>query len=203
MNPLYDLKKEHDAMQIILVALKRLSNDIQEKNCIDLFRVGQIIDFLRNYNDHCHHTKEEKYLFVALLDSNYPKIRDIINILIEDHKKSNIYLNETTINLYNYLSGNSLSLENMITSLRKYTSLQENHINFENTFLLPMAEKILDKKLLESMYLNFKRVQDIVIGPIKNMEYYILLTKLYSITKENNSVKNMTESHPNYRVSVL
>ena len=54
MNPVFDLKAEHDAMEIILLAMKKRAVDMRYNRQVDLFRIAQIIDFLRTYNDSCH-----------------------------------------------------------------------------------------------------------------------------------------------------
>ena len=74
MNPIFDLRREHDAMTIILTAMKKIASDIQIDKSVDLFRIGQIIEFLRIFNHNCHHEKEEKILFPALIECDIPWI---------------------------------------------------------------------------------------------------------------------------------
>jgi len=183
MNPISDLRGEHDAMAIVIVAMQKCAIDIQKNFHVDLFRIGQIIDFLRTYNDHCHHEKEEKILFPALLECNIPWADEAIHHLADEHKMARRYLHEIDDHLNNYLDGRSHTLEHLSTGMTKYTTLQENHIKTENEILFPLSQQYLNKKKQENMYLNFKNIQNCHVSHPKNLEYYLLLKKLYSETK--------------------
>jgi hemerythrin-like domain-containing protein len=183
MNPIFDLKVEHDAMAIILHGMKKRATDIRMNVYVDLFRIGQIIDFLRNFNDHCHHEKEEKVLFPALLEHDIQWTADTINHLINEHHTANQFLNEIDERMNEYLTGHSQSLESLATSMNKYVLLEENHIKTENDIMLPLSSKLLDKQKQDSISMDFKNIQDHHVSHPKHFEYYLLLTKLYSETK--------------------
>ena len=183
MNPIFDLRGEHEAMTIILSAMKRIASDIHTNNSVDLFRIGQIIEFLRTFNHNCHHEKEEKILFPALLECNIPWTVDSISHLSKEHSLLHKHLADIDMHLHEYLSGQTLSLETIASDLTKYISLAENHISIENNILLPLAEKVLDKKKQETIFIDFRLIQNTQVGHCKHLEYYILLTKLYSDVK--------------------
>jgi hemerythrin-like domain-containing protein len=183
MNPTIDLKGEHDAMAIILAAMKKRAVDIRKGNYVDLFRIGQIIEFLRTYNDHCHHEKEERILFPALLECDIPWTSDTIKHLVNEHYSARICLNEIEDELRNYLACHSRTLDCLSSSMIKYVELEENHIKIENEVMLPLSQKVLSIKTQETISLNFRKIQNHHILHSKNLEYYILLTKLYSETK--------------------
>lgn len=183
MNPTFDLKGEHDAMAIILADMKKHANDIRMSIYVDLYRIGQIIDFLRNFNDHCHHEKEEKVLFPALARFDIPWSVDTINHLINEHRSAHHILNEIEERMREYLTGHSRSLESLASSMIKYVCLEENHIKTENDVLLPLSHKVLDKQKQISISMDFKRIQDYHVGQPKHLEYYLLLAKIYSESK--------------------
>ena len=180
MNPSFDLKSEHDTMSIILAALKKTVSDIYENNYFDLFRVSQIIEFIRTYNDKCHHEKEEKILFPAILESGIPNSADTIHFLINEHEIARECIVDIETNLRDYLAGNTYALENLSSSINKYIFLEEKHIKTENNVLLPMADIVLNTKKQESISLEFRYIQDQKVGHNKHLEYYILLSKLHS-----------------------
>ncbi len=183
MNPIFDLRGEHEAMTIIISAMKKIASDIQINNSVDLFRIGQIIEFLRTFNHNCHHEKEEKILFPAILECNIPWTVDTIGHLVKEHSLLHKHLDEIEMHMHEYLAGQTLSLINIASDLTKYISLAENHINVENNILLPLAEKVLDKKKQEMIFIDFRLIQNTQVGHCKHLEYYILLTKLYSAVK--------------------
>jgi hemerythrin-like domain-containing protein len=183
MNPIFDLRGEHDAMTIILSAMKRIASDIHTNNSVDLFRIGQIIEFLRTFNHNSHHEKEEKILFPAILECNIPWTVDSIGHLIKEHSILHKHLSDIDMHLHEYLLGQTLSLEKVASDLTKYISLAENHISVENSILLPLAEKVLDKKKQELIFMNFRHIQNTQVGHNNHLVFYILLTKLYSAVK--------------------
>jgi len=183
MNPTFDLKGEHDAMAIILAAMKKRANDIRKNNNVDLFRIGQIIDFLRTYNDHCHHEKEEKILFPALRECEINWTSDTINHLVNEHRLAHTFLNEIEDKLREYLVGHTHTLDSLSSSMIKYVVLEENHVKIENEVILPLSQKVLSSKTQETISFNFRKIQGHCIGHFKNLEYYILLTKFYSESK--------------------
>jgi hemerythrin-like domain-containing protein len=157
--------------------------DIYKNKYVDLFRIGQIIEFLSTYLDHCHLEKEEKILFPAILECGIPWTIESINHLSSEHITLREKLREIDNRLTDYLSGRTLTLEKMASSLMNYISLAEKHISFENNVLFPFAEKVLSKKQQEAIYSEFKIIRDCKIGHNKHLEYYILLSKLYSEVK--------------------
>jgi hemerythrin-like domain-containing protein len=194
MNPTFDLKREHDAMDIVLAAMKKLAHNIREGIHVDLFRIGQILEFLKIYNHKSHHEKEETILFPAILECDIPWTAETINILTNEHLLARHYMNETDYFLHEHLSGNNNAFESLASSMFNYITLEENHIRIENNILLPLADRIFDKKKQETLCMDFKTIQDQEVGHNKNLEYYKLLQKLYSETKTIYADDLMAES---------
>lgn len=182
MNPTYDLKGEHDAILIVLSAMKKIASDILNNKQFDLFRVAQIVDFLKTYIDHSHHDKEEEILFPALIELDTPWIGDTINLLMDEHIIARGYIKTMESNLRAYIDGHTYALERMASGMLNYVALEENHLKVENQALLPLADRFFKRAKLESIYSDFKRIQQREIGQFKHLEYYILLRKLYAET---------------------
>jgi len=183
MNPTFDLKGEHDAMAFIITAMKRISCDIRNDTPVDLFRFGQIIEFLKIYLDHCHNQKEEKVLFPALLGLKIPKINDTILKLLEDHIVARTYVTVIETGFNRFLSGQSLSMQSLPKSIDNFCSLVRDHLYVEEKTIFPLVEKSLDAKQQENIAGGFAYIQDHEVGHEKCEEYYILLSRLYSETK--------------------
>ena len=180
MNPTYDLKGEHDAILIVLSAMKKIASDILHSKHFDLFRVAQIIEFLKTYTDHSHHDKEEEVLFPALIECDVPWIADTIHLLMDEHIIARGYVQAIESNLRDYIEGHAYALENMATGMLNYVALEENHIKVENLSLLPLADRTLSKTKLQYISVDFNHIQKREIGQFKYLEYYILLRKLYA-----------------------
>lgn len=186
MNPIYELKREHDSILIVLSAMKRLATEILKNKQVDLFRIAQIIEFLKTYIDHCHHDKEEEILFPSLSESNPPWLTDTLHLLMDEHIIARGYIKSIEANLHEYLAGHAYAIESLATSMLHFITLEETHIKTENQAILPLAEKYFNRLKLESISLDFNKIQKRDIVHFQNLEYYILLRKLYF---ESNNVK--------------
>jgi len=180
MNPTTDMKGEHAAITIMIEAMKALATNIRYNKVVDLQRADQIIDFLHVFTDRCHYEKEEKSLFPALQAFDIPWILKMIQQLVIEHATARSYIDELDDRLRGYRSGNKKSLESLSDCLIKYATLEEYHIKTEENIVLPMCEKLLDKKKLLTITSDFKKIQNQEVGHIKHMEYYLLLSKLYN-----------------------
>jgi hemerythrin-like domain-containing protein len=187
MLPIIDLKGEHEAMMIIINAMKRFANDILQHGNADMFRISQIYDFLQTYVDHCHYEKEEQYFFPALLEYDKPWVFRTINKLITEHNIARSIIREIGYNLNEYILGKTLSLTHLSANFTDFVKLEEHHMSIEDDIVLPFFEKIFDKKRMGNIATEFKLLQDQNVGPAKQIEYYRLLSKLYS---ENSLARN-------------
>jgi hemerythrin-like domain-containing protein len=110
MNPTSDLRSEHSAMQIILLAMKRLVYNIRVSiNVPDIFRIRQIIDFLSIYTVHCHYEREGKGPFVELLELDIRQVAKPIHHLMTEHKFVQVYVETLNENIKICSSGQYVS----------------------------------------------------------------------------------------------
>ena len=182
MNPKIDLIGEHDASMIVLSAMKKLASDIRENKHFDLYRIAQIIEFLRTYIDHCHHDKEELILFPNLVETDVPWVVDTIHLLMDEHIIARGYVNAMDTSLREYVNGHTYSIESLASNMVNYITLAENHMKIENQALLPLTDRFFNRTKLESISLDFKHIQEREIDHYKHLEFYILLRKLYTET---------------------
>lgn len=180
MNPTFDIKAEHAAITIILDAMKKMALDIRSGKYIDSYRIVQIFDFLHTFSTNCHYEKEEKILYPALLDFDVPWTAETIHHLVSEHKIALQYMKEMDELFEAYLSGNAQALGSLPSILLKYVDIERNHIKTVDTVLLPLCEKIFDKKNQTAIALKFKEIQDRSVGHDKHLEYFRLLSKLFA-----------------------
>jgi hemerythrin-like domain-containing protein len=181
MNPTSDLRGEHSAMQIILLAMKRLVYEIRASaHDPDIFRIGQIVDFLSIYTIHCHYEKEEKGPFAALLELDIPQVTKTIHHLMAEHTLARGYIEELNGNIEKYLGGQYVAFSSIASNLLDFVDLEEQHIRTEDTIIFPYCDKLLDSSKLRSIASEFKIIQNEQVGHAKHFEYYKLLNQLNS-----------------------
>ena len=66
------LMKEHEAIKDSLVVLNKICDKLQSGEQVDSSHLDQIVEFIRNFADKCHHGKEEDILF-RILNPPAPK----------------------------------------------------------------------------------------------------------------------------------
>jgi hemerythrin-like domain-containing protein len=91
------------------------------------------IDFFRIYADKCHHGKEEDILFRELHKKEISKEHlNIMNNLIDDHKKARDYIKQLEENNKHYIDGNLQVINRIQSIIQKLIELYPQHIDIEN-----------------------------------------------------------------------
>ncbi len=180
MNPTRDIKADHTAITIILDAMKKLALDMQKGKFIDSYRIVQIFDFLHSFNEHTHYEKEEKSLYPALLEYNIPWTADTIDHLASEHKLAHACINEIDALFQEYLSGNVQVIDTLSLSMLEYIELEKRHIKIVNTVVLPLCERVFDARKLQTLAVDFKRIQKLNAAQLRYEDYYQLLAMIYS-----------------------
>jgi hemerythrin-like domain-containing protein len=184
MYPTSDIRGEHSAMKIILLAMKKLVYDIRVSiNAPDLSRIGQIADFLTIFTIHCHYEKEEKGLFAALIDLDIPNVTQTIHHLIAEHNLARGYIEELAGSIEKYLNGQYMPVFSISALMSDFVALEEQHMKTEDSIVLPLCEKLLSVSKLRTISTNFRIIQDEQVGHARYFQYYTLLNQLYSENK--------------------
>ena len=86
MKPTEELTKEHDAINVMLNIMDRISEKLENGEHVDAEHLEQILEFLRVFADKCHHGKEEDLLFPAMIDAGIPKEGGPIAVMLREHE---------------------------------------------------------------------------------------------------------------------
>lgn len=180
MNPTIDIKGEHAAITIVLKAMKKLAFDMRIGKFIDSYRIVQILDFLHTFTENCHSQKEEKSLYPAMLAYDIPWTAATIKHLISENRLAHEYISEIDRYFDEYLSGNTQVLNALSSAMIKYVELEENHIRIVDKVIIPLCDRIFDYKTLARISAEFKAIQDQNVGQLKHLEYFKMLSLLYT-----------------------
>ena len=91
-----------------------------------------------------HHSIEEKFIFKAFITAN--EIYDIFK-LIKEHKQIQEIMNEI----------NKKLPEDCSKEIRELTSIHLGHMEYENQFLYPKLENLLDNKYKKQLFSKIKK----------------------------------------------
>ncbi|HKM35517.1 MAG TPA: hemerythrin domain-containing protein [Lachnospiraceae bacterium] len=148
------LVKEHENILKFTRVLKKKCCDILDGQEINTAEFREYIEFGRNYADKHHHGKEEKVLFRVMLEQLGTIAEKLIqNGMLVEHDLGRFHMTELEHALNRYDENPSVMEKlNIISNAAGYANLLTRHIDKEDSVAYTYAERALDKKTLE--YVN-------------------------------------------------
>jgi len=182
MQPIKDLKMEHDAVQMTLRILDKICQRIEKSGeIIDLQHLDQLLEFFKVFVDKCHHGKEEELLFPALENVGVSRQGGPIGVLLHEHRQGRAHVQAMYAALSQYTKGNRKAAAEFVITARRYINLLEQHIDKENDVLFPLAEKHLSEQTQAKLWDGFELIETQKIGAGKHDEFHKMLDKLESV----------------------
>jgi len=169
-----DLKHEHEAVLFALKILEQMCAALQAGQDVDLEDQKKIIYFFKLFTDTCHHGKEEKYLFPALMEVGIAKENGPIGVMLAEHEQGRIYI----AGISKAVADRTTHTEDFLKSANQYINLLRIHINKENNVLFPMGDMRLPAPRQKELLEKFARFEEEVIGKGKHEELHQLLKEL-------------------------
>jgi hemerythrin-like domain-containing protein len=182
MQPIKDLKMEHDAVQLTLRILDKICQRIEKsREIIDLQHLNQLQEFFKVFVDKCHHGKEEELLFPALENVGVSNRGGPIEVLLHEHQQGREYVQNMNEALSQYTEGNRTAISEFVKTAKAYINLLNQHIDKENGVLFPLAETHLSEQEQAKLWEGFELIEKQKIGAGKHEEFHKMLENLESI----------------------
>jgi hemerythrin-like domain-containing protein len=161
-----DLRHEHKIVLLVLQGADALSGPLGNGDAGALARAGEVVDFLRNFVDRCHHAKEERHLFPALTATAGAAAP--IAVLLSEHQEGRRLVAEISSALEKGQLGDAAE------GLRAYGVLLRAHIDKEEGVLFPLADRALGPDEQQALKQAFDRVEAEEIGEGVHERYHRL-----------------------------
>jgi len=179
MQPIEDLKTEHEAVKITLKILESICNAAEETGEIsNPDHVGQLIDFFKTFVDKCHHGKEEEFLFPALEDVGVGREGGPIGVMLKEHQQGRDLVAKMDASLAQYSEGRREAVSDLIQHARAYIVLLTQHIDKENNVLFPMADRHLSSEKKGELWEGFETIEEEKIGAGKHEAFHRMIESL-------------------------
>jgi len=150
--PIQRLVDEHKLIKEFLALVPELCEIVQKDLQGSRQIILQSVEFIRQYADKFHHAKEEDILF-AYAKGN----EDILNVMLEDHKKGRYYVKSVLLGL-------ETEDASFITySLKHYRELLTEHIKKEDEILYPWIERAMSASDIDNMEAEFN-IAEVAFG---------------------------------------
>lgn len=174
MTPTETLKHEHQIILLGLGAVEREMRQIQAGGSVDEERTRQMIDFIQNFADRCHHAKEEKLLFARMEERGMPVDGGPIGVMLQEHDDGRRMVRAAAAALPGASVGDAGARTTLATNLLGFVRLLRVHIDKEDKILYPMADQILTAADQTELAASFDRVEAEEMGEGTHERYHQL-----------------------------
>ena len=164
---LYD---EHQNILKVIDALIQECNSIESGNKIDKEFLKKTIEFIKDYADNFHHSKEENILFIELSKDEVQMHCNPIPQMLHEHDLGRNFIKE----LENGVEENDK--DKIIENARAYAQLLQEHISKEDNILYPMADELLSSNIKNNIFKKFQEVEQKLIE--KKKKYLLFLKEI-------------------------
>lgn len=171
--------EEHQHILRMLDVVRKMCLKIlhhQEVNYNDFYKV---IDFVRNYADKHHHSKEEELLFKELKShlKEEGRVGPVTGMLIE-HDLGRHYMQNLEQALGLLEKGDEEAKLDIIANSISYTDLLHRHIDKEDKLIYPLGERELSQDILDRVEHESKLIEDRATESQLQKKYVDILEEL-------------------------
>jgi hemerythrin-like domain-containing protein len=178
MKPTEILMEEHKIILKVVYAAESEANDIAAGKKVDAVKIEKMVDFIRNFADKCHHTKEEKILFVRMVEKGMPKESGPIAVMLREHEEGRARVKNIVGALNKAVEGDTLAISAVSENLAGYAVLLKAHIAKEDTILFPMADRLFTPEDQKELSEAFEKVEREEIGAGVHEKYHVFAHEL-------------------------
>lgn len=172
MTPTGVLMHEHKVILMVLEGAEREARALTAGGPVNEAKIAQIIDFIRNFADRCHHGKEEDLLFAKLVERGFPKEFGPIGIMLQEHALGREHVRAVSDALPQACAGDPAARAQLVDNLLGYVALLRRHIHKEDNVLFPMAEQALGDEDRAALMEAFERVEREEMGEGTHERYH-------------------------------
>jgi hemerythrin-like domain-containing protein len=150
-RPTHLLKHEHRVIERALRALDGMCLNLKSGGDVPPEALYQILDFIQNFADRFHHTREETYLFPALEQNGFRKEGGPLGFLTGEHETERLLTAELELAIGEYRHGDPAAVDRFVEAANLYRNHLVNHMAEEDSILFRLAEEVLDEAVKASL----------------------------------------------------
>jgi hemerythrin-like domain-containing protein len=150
-RPTQILRHEHRVIEQALRALDGMCLNMKMGGNVPPEALYQILDFIQNFADRFHHTREATYLFPALGQNGFQKEGGALSFLTEEHEIERLLTAELERAIGEYSHGDSLAVDRFVEAANLYRDHLVGHMHEEDAILFRLAEEVLDEGVKASL----------------------------------------------------
>jgi hemerythrin-like domain-containing protein len=147
-DPIEALMEEHRVIERVLSAI---DGTAEGDAPVSFYR--DVVDFVVNFADGCHHDKEEGLLFPAMVARGMPRDVGPIGVMLHEHDVGR----DCVARIRESIEAGDVSAAGAAAA--DYSALLRSHIAKEDGVLYPMARDLLSADEVASLAVRFEEVE--------------------------------------------
>jgi hemerythrin-like domain-containing protein len=174
------LMHEHEAILFSLGILQKMVDKARSDAAWNTKDAGELVSFLKEFADGCHHGKEEGILFPAMEKAGILNEGGPIGVMLHEHALGRDRIRGMKAALEgagtrDEVTNDRIARETFAREADGYIELLRQHIEKENKILFPLGEKALSPQTLDGLYDLFEDHEERVIGHGRHEELHAML----------------------------
>jgi len=158
LTPAGVLKQEHETVGLVLDAAAREIRCLGALGPLRTDRIEQILRFLREFVECCHHCKEEKFLFPMIRACSPREGGDLVEALLEDHAQS-CRLSKVARRSFEAAARSDVGAVVLGAGLDACARFLRTHMAREDAVLWPLVDRSLSPRDQTSLLVAFDKVE--------------------------------------------
>lgn len=172
------LMTEHRAIERVLEVLEKMMDIYETEDRLDVRTLSDIVDFLRNFADGCHHAKEEKLLFPTLNSKGMSFETGPVAVMMHEHVNGRGYIRGMASGMEKLDQEPAKAKKEIMENARSYIDLLRQHIFKEDNILFPMADSLINEQEQKKLLADFERTEKEEIGEGVHERYHKMIEDL-------------------------
>ena len=177
-DPIAILMEEHRVIERAVALLHKVAEKIDEEVKVDAQVLSDLVDFIRNFADRCHHGKEEKILFKTFSEKGIPVEGGPIGVMLLEHEEGRRAVKAMSDAASRVKEGDWAGAKVFSANAKNYAQLLTQHIFKEDNILYPMGGRLLSEAEREDLVKRFEVVEKQDMGEGVHEKYIHLIEEL-------------------------
>lgn len=178
MQPTTILSNEHRVIEIVLTSLERIAARASETGRLSADAAEQALDFFRTFADGCHHGKEEKHLFPAMVAKGVPERGGPVGVMLVEHDQGRRHIRAMSEQIDAASRGDADSIDRFVAEANAYVAMLRAHIMKEDQILFPLADRIMSEDDERSLMDAYDHVEHHHMGEGTHERYIEIASEL-------------------------
>ncbi|WP_105617468.1 hemerythrin domain-containing protein [Vallitalea okinawensis] len=179
MESIKIMMEEHQYILRMLKVVRKVCMKILNHEEVDYKDFYKVIDFVRNYADKHHHSKEEELLFKELkINLNEENRLGPVTGMLVEHDQGRLYMQNLEAAVKEVEDGNEEAKLDVIANSISYTHLLYRHIDKEDNLIYPLGEKQLSTEILDRIEKESKKIEMTATDNKVQEKYIAILEEL-------------------------